>query len=314
MPNLFEKLFKHGSKSNKVKVDSKLAQQAKKSQGNLQVSVEDMTNKANKQGNSGAAKECKKLSEKIENYKYKSEEDFKKFLDGIENDIEKLSLKLKLSPANRGKLVRCGQNFRENMLKVARYSFAGKAHSKHVEKVILKFLEEVCKGLEETSDFVSYKLTADKKGITVNENSFIRMIEEKINTSGLKNYAIKHPRSSVYKWYEYLLDSIKKLKEELKSYESELNVLYNKSDRMGLIKRLSDLQRRIGFKVYEFLDLSKFVKENKLQENSVGGIIKNAKYAGIIQSIAGEFNAFYGESYKIYFEMVATMVPPVSVS
>lgn len=314
MPNLLEKLFKHGSKSNKAKVDPKLTQQAEKSQENLQVAIGDMADKANEEGNSSAAKECKKLSKKIENYKYKSEEDFKKFLDGIEKEVEKLSLKLKLSPENRRKLMRCGHNFRENTLKVARWSFVGKAHSKHVEKVILEFLREVCEDLSLTTDFVSYKLTADKKGIIVSENDFIRMIEEKINTSGLKNYAIKHPRSSICKWYKYLLGSIKKLREELKSYESELNTLYHDADQMGLVKKLSDLQKRIGFETYEFLDLLKFVNNNSLKENSIGKTVETVGYTGVMQDIKGKFDMFYSKSYKIYFEMVRTMVPPVPVS
>ncbi len=132
MPNSFKELFGRKSKESVEEIELEAVV-------NFRNGLKEAAKQAEEQGNTGAAEECERLSEEIENFQCRSEKDSKKFLNGIKKRIEKLFTRLKVSPKNRKKLTNCVDKFEESMRKVARLTLVGKIHSEHMEKVILKF-------------------------------------------------------------------------------------------------------------------------------------------------------------------------------
>lgn len=291
MPGLFEKFFNR--KTEKFIVDSNLVQQAEGSQENLYKGLEGGSKQSEKQGNSGAAKECEKLSEKVKNYKYKSENELKKFSD----EIKRFFQKAKWSPRTKERMILLVDGFEKSIQNVVNSTLAGKIHIKHVGGVVLDFYEKVDNSFDLVTNYFFYKLKTTGEGVSINEDNFANIILEKMDKSGLKTYALKHRTSSVYKWYKHLLKVLKEINQQLKAYESRLDDLSNISDKVELAELLCEVQEKMYDMLCELLNLRKYVSNYNIRESSLGVVAYGDEYEKYFEDIKKNFISRYKNSW-----------------
>lgn len=138
----------------------------------------------------------------------------------------------------------------------------------------MKFYKEVAISLKGSTGYFFFKPKTVGSGMEVDEDNIINIIIRKIDKSGLKKYATKHKKSSVYKWYEYLLENIEKISQELTAYESKLDM----SDKIKLTKMLESVQEMMYNRTSELLDLEKYVDSHNIEKSSLGAVVHGNTY------------------------------------